>query len=160
MHEWMRCWDEAANHQLPIAVAFWIIWIVFTQERSVLMQDWMQIRCSTCSVMLNVMVTRCTCSCNGIYLSHWQVQWSCHCSRMRIPVYSPWLLGYMGVAPTVLVKLTTPGLSLDRPCMPPKYFLHKKSTDISFLPERISLGEFVGLMKVGSSPNFTVCSRI
>ena len=23
MHEWARCWDEAAHHQLPIAVAFW-----------------------------------------------------------------------------------------------------------------------------------------
>ena len=26
MHEWVCCRDEAANHQLPIAVAFWIIW--------------------------------------------------------------------------------------------------------------------------------------
>ena len=28
MHEWMRCCDEAASHQLPIAAAFWIIPIV------------------------------------------------------------------------------------------------------------------------------------
>ena len=28
------CRDEAANHQLPIAVAFWIIWIVSTEECS------------------------------------------------------------------------------------------------------------------------------
>ena len=28
MHEWVRCCDEAANHQLPIAAALWIIRIV------------------------------------------------------------------------------------------------------------------------------------
>ena len=27
MHEWACCRNEAANHGLPIAVAFWIIWI-------------------------------------------------------------------------------------------------------------------------------------
>ena len=25
--EWVHCFDKAANHQLPIAAAFWIIWI-------------------------------------------------------------------------------------------------------------------------------------
>ena len=28
MREWAHCCDEAANHQLPIAAAFWIIQIV------------------------------------------------------------------------------------------------------------------------------------
>ena len=36
-------------HQLPIAVAFWIIWIVAVEECSRLMENLVQIRCSTCS---------------------------------------------------------------------------------------------------------------
>ena len=32
MHKQACCHDEAANHQLPIAAAFWIIWIVSTDE--------------------------------------------------------------------------------------------------------------------------------
>ena len=32
MHEQVLCSDEAANHQLPIAVAFWIIWIASAEE--------------------------------------------------------------------------------------------------------------------------------
>ena len=79
---------EAANHQLPIAAAFWIIWIVSEEGCSSLMQNWMKIRCSTCSVILNAMATQYTCSLNGIYHPHWLVQWSCHCSRMCIPVPS------------------------------------------------------------------------
>ena len=47
MHEWVCCCEEAANHQLPIAAAFWIIWIVSTEECSVLTQNWRQIHCST-----------------------------------------------------------------------------------------------------------------
>ena len=39
--------DEAANHQLPIAAAFWIIWIVSAEECSSLSQNVMQIHCST-----------------------------------------------------------------------------------------------------------------
>ena len=53
------------------------------------MQNLMQIHCSTCSVILNAMATQCTCSLNGVYCPHWLVQWSCHCSYMRIPVHSP-----------------------------------------------------------------------
>ena len=34
MHEWVCSPAEAANHQLPIAVAFWIIWIVSMEECS------------------------------------------------------------------------------------------------------------------------------
>ena len=47
MHERVHCHDEAANHQLPIAVAFWIIWTVSVEECSSLTQNLMQIRCST-----------------------------------------------------------------------------------------------------------------
>ena len=32
IHEQARCGDEAANHQLPIAAASWIIWVVSTEE--------------------------------------------------------------------------------------------------------------------------------
>ena len=53
MHEQARCHDEAANHQLPIAEAFWIIWIVSTEECSSLMQNSLQTCCSTPSVILN-----------------------------------------------------------------------------------------------------------
>ena len=47
---------------------------------------------------------RYTCPLNGIYCPHWLVQWSCHCSRMRIPVCSPLLPGYISVAQTVLIN--------------------------------------------------------
>ena len=40
MHEHTRCHDEAANHQLPIAVAFWIIWIVSMEESGEALQDY------------------------------------------------------------------------------------------------------------------------
>ena len=39
---------------------------------------------------------------------------SCHRSRMRVPVLSPWLPGDMHVVQTVLVVLTMAGLLLDR----------------------------------------------
>ena len=38
MHEPARCCDEPANHPLPTAVAFWIIWIVSSEKCSRLMQ--------------------------------------------------------------------------------------------------------------------------
>ena len=60
MHEQVHCHDEAAHHQLPIAAAFWIIWIVSTEECSSLMQNLMQIQCSTCPVLLNVTATQYT----------------------------------------------------------------------------------------------------
>ena len=86
MHEWVGCCDEAANHQFPIAVAFWIITIVSAEECSSLMQNLMQICCSTRLVILNARATQYTCSVNGTCHSHWLVQWSCHCSCMCIPV--------------------------------------------------------------------------
>ena len=95
MHEQVHCCDEAANHQLPIAVAFWITRIVSMEECSSLRQNLMQIRCSALSVILNARVTQYTCSLKGVCRPHSLVQLSCHCSRMCIPVHSPWLPGYL-----------------------------------------------------------------
>ena len=39
MHEQVHCPDEAANHQLPIDGAFWIIPIVSVEECSSLTQN-------------------------------------------------------------------------------------------------------------------------
>ena len=55
IYERAHCHDEAANHQLPINVAFWIIRIFSVEESSSLMQNLMQIRFSTHLVILNVM---------------------------------------------------------------------------------------------------------
>ena len=43
------CFDEDANHQLPIPAAFWIIQIDYVEECSSLMQNLIQIHCSTSS---------------------------------------------------------------------------------------------------------------
>ena len=61
MQEPTCCRDEAANHQLPIAVAFWIIHIVAEEEYWSLMQTLRQIHCSTHSDILNVTATQYTC---------------------------------------------------------------------------------------------------
>ena len=58
MHERAYCRDEAASHHLPIAAAFWIIQIVSTEEYSSLMQNLMQIRFSTRSVILCVIAVQ------------------------------------------------------------------------------------------------------
>ena len=115
MHEWVHCCGEAANHQLPIAAAFWIIQIVSTEECSSLIQNLMQICCSIRSVILNVMATQYTWAPNGVYHPHWLVQWSHHCSHMCISVHSPWLPGYINVPQTILVILTMAGLLVYRP---------------------------------------------
>ena len=57
MHEQAYFCDEAANHQLPIAV----------EERSHSTQKLMQIHCSTSSVIVNETATQYMCSFNGIY---------------------------------------------------------------------------------------------
>ena len=114
MHEQACCCHEAANHQLSKAVAFWIIWIVSTGECSSLMNNLIQIHCSTHSVILNVTATQYTCSLNGICCPHWLVQWNHHYSHMCILVYSLWLPGYIDVIHTVLFILTKAGLFPDR----------------------------------------------
>ena len=78
MYKLVYCPDEAANHQLQIAVAFWIIQIVSTEDCLSLTQNLMQIPSCTCSVILNKMVPQYKCSPTGIYHSH-SVQWSCRC---------------------------------------------------------------------------------
>ena len=119
MHEWVHCRDEAADHQLPTAAAFWIIRIVSAMECSSLTQNLVQICNSTCSVTLNAMAKQYTCPLNCVYRPHWLVEWSHHCPHMRTPVHSPWLPGYINVLQTVLVILTVVGLFLDRPPMCP-----------------------------------------
>ena len=86
--------------------AFSIIRIVSMKECSSLMQNVMQTHCSTRSVILNATATQYTCSLNSIYHPHWLVQWSHHCSHMRIPVHSPWLPGYIDVVQIILIILT------------------------------------------------------
>ena len=115
IHEKACCCDEAASHQLPTEAAFWIIQLVSVEECSSLTQNLMQIFCSTRSVILNAMVTQYTCSLSGAYCPHWLVQWSRCCSRMHIPVHSPWLPGYINVTHTILIILTMAELFLDRP---------------------------------------------
>ena len=108
MHEQAHCHDEAANHQLPIAADFWIIWIISTEECSSLIQNLMQICCSTRSVIFNVMATQYRCSLKCFCLPtplHWLVQWSHPCSHMHPPVHSPWLPGYINVTQIILIIL-------------------------------------------------------
>ena len=111
IHEWAHCCEEAANHQLPIAAAFWIIQIVSTKECSSLMQNLMQIYCSGHSVILNVTATQCTCSLSGIY--HPQVKLSLFTHGHSSPFSLAARLHY--VAQTILIILTMVGLFLDRP---------------------------------------------
>ena len=116
-HESACCCDEAANHQLPIAAAFWISWIVYMEGCSSLTQNLMQIYCFTHSGILNVTATRYTCSLNGIYHPHWLVQWSHLCSCMHIPVHSLWLPGYINVMQTIFVILTMARVFPDGLCV-------------------------------------------
>ena len=95
MHEQAHCCDEAANHQLPLAAAFWIIWIVSPEECSSLIQNLMQFHCSTHSVILSVTATQYTCSLNSIYCL---LQWSSYYSHVHIQDHSPWLSGYTDAA--------------------------------------------------------------
>ena len=52
------------------------------------MQNLMQIRCFTSSIILNMTATQYTYSLNSISHPHWVVQWSHQCSPMCIPVHS------------------------------------------------------------------------
>ena len=95
--------------------AFWIIRIVSTEKCSSLLQNLTQICCSTRSVILNETATQYTWPLNGIYHPHWLVQWSHHCSHMRIPVHCAWLPGYISVTRNFLIVLTMAGLFPGRP---------------------------------------------
>ena len=89
---WVVYYCEAANHQLPIAVAFWIIWIVSVEECSRLMQNLMQVLDANSLLYsfshFDTTATQYRCSFNGVYHPHWLVQWSCHYSLMCILVHS------------------------------------------------------------------------
>ena len=98
MCELVHCHGEAADHQLPIAAAFWIIQIVSMEECLSIMQNLMRIHCSTHLVIFSAMATQYTCPLSSVYHPHWLVQWSHHRSHMHIPVHSPWLPGYMNVS--------------------------------------------------------------
>ena len=78
----------------------------FHEKCSSLIQNLMQSRCSTHSVILNAMTTQYRCSLKCIYHPHWLVQWSHHCSCMYTPVHSPWLPSYINVSQTILIILT------------------------------------------------------
>ena len=117
MHKQAHCRDGAANCQLPRAVAFWIIWIVSMEECS------NSTKSDTDSllypVILNVMATQYTCSCNSVHHPHWLGQWGRPCSHMCIPVHPPWLPGYIDVMQTIFIVLTMAGLFPDRPSISP-----------------------------------------
>ena len=117
MHERAICRVKAADHQCPIAAAFCIIQIVSAEEYSRLTQNFMQICCFTCSVILNVTATWYTYSLNGVSHPHSQVQWSRHCSRMHIPVHFSWLPNYIDVAQTILIILSMARLSRQTLCI-------------------------------------------
>ena len=88
MHAWAHCHDEAANHQLPIAMDFWIIQIVSAEECSSLMQNLMQIHCSTHSECDRH--TAHMHPLNSTHCPHWLVQWSHHCPCMCTLVHCPY----------------------------------------------------------------------
>ena len=95
IQEWARSREEAANHLLPRAAALnhmnrfhgGMFKLNTKFDAGPLLY----------SLVLNVMATQYTCSLSGIYHPHCLVQWSRQCSRMRIPVHSPWLPGYIDV---------------------------------------------------------------
>ena len=79
MHERVHCCDEAANDQLPIVVAFWIIWIVSVEECSSLMQNLSRFVALLAQSFWMWRPHSYTCSLKGVYHPHW-LQWSCPCS--------------------------------------------------------------------------------
>ena len=80
-----------------------------------LMQNLMQIHCSTYSVILNVTATQYTCSLKGFYHPHWLVQWSHYCVYMHIPVHTLLSCQFTSMSSKPLLMLTMAGLSSDRP---------------------------------------------
>ena len=91
---------------------FWIIWILFVEECSSLMQNAHSFLYSFSHFesgghTVHMLTWQCL-------PPHWPVQWSHHCSHMCIPVHSVWLPGYIAVRQTVFIILTMAGLFPDR----------------------------------------------
>ena len=120
MHEQACCRDEAANHQLPIAAAFWIIQIVCEEECSNLMAKF-----NADSLLYSL--SHLECDSHTVHmltqLHLLLVQWSRHYSHTCIPVQSPWLPGDVNVVQTILVIWTMAGLFPDSPCIFPHLLL-------------------------------------
>ena len=114
MHERAHYHDEAVNHQLPIAAAFWIIWIVSVEECSRLMHL-MQIHCSTHLVILNATATQYTSSLNGVYCP--PLTSTVKSSLFAHAYFSPLSLAvrlHRCCMETVLIRLTELDFFLDR----------------------------------------------
>ena len=91
IHELVCCHDKDANQQLPRAAAFWIIWIVSVEEClscSSLMQNLMQIYCSTRSVISNVTVTQYSSTHSRYHSTHTLTQ-GCLLAPLTSTVKSP-----------------------------------------------------------------------
>ena len=115
MHEWAHGCDKAANHHLPIAAAFWIIWIV---PRGML-----KLNAKFDADLLLYSLSHFECDGHTV---HMLTQWclpslltntaeSSLFTHACVPVHSPWLPGYTDVVQTILLVLTKAGLSPDRP---------------------------------------------
>ena len=143
MHEWVHCCDEAANYQLPIAAAFWIIWIVS-------MEEWMfKLNAKFDVDSLLCLFSHFECDGHTVQIltqwhvpPPWLVQWSCHCSCVHIPVHSPLLPGYTNVVQTILIILIVAGLFLDRPDAQ----IEKKKGREWWLNKVLSLWNFLTLL--------------
>ena len=66
-------------------------------------------------LILNAVATQYTYSLHSISHPHWLGQWSHRCSRMCIPVHSPWLPACIYVVQTILIMLTMAVLFPERP---------------------------------------------
>ena len=84
------------------------------EECPSLMQNLMHIHYSTLSFSIWRPHSTCAHSTVSIQPPHWLAEQSRHCSHMHIPVYCPWLSGYINVMQTVLIILAMAGLFPDR----------------------------------------------
>ena len=98
LHE-IRCMSGCVVviHQLSIAAAFWL------NFHGGMFQLNVEFDADSLLFLLNLNVMA---SLSSVYHPNWLVQWSHHCSCMRIPVHCPWLPGYINAAQTVLIVLT------------------------------------------------------
>ena len=107
IHEWAHCCDEAANHQLAIAVAFGIM------PPNRFCGGMFKLNAKSDAYSLLCLLSHFECDGHTV---HMLTQWchcpplpgkmSHHCSHMYIPVHSPWLPSYIDVMQTIIVMLT------------------------------------------------------